>query len=68
MNDDRRELIVRLCTAAGILMEDLSASAVMLPTEDDPAIRAAVHRLARASKEIEAIVSAAAALARPSAD
>lgn len=63
MDDDRRELIARLCTTAGMLMEDVSASAIMISRIDDAAMRAAVHRLTRASEDIQAIVGAAAILA-----
>ena len=68
MDDDRRELIVRLCTAAGMLMKDISTDAIVLSRLDDTALTATVDRLVGASTDISAIVSAAAALARPRAD
>ena len=64
MDDERRELIVRLCTAVGMLMEDISANAILISRLDDAAIFATVDQLVAASGDIQAIVSAAAALAR----
>ena len=62
MDDDRRDLIARLCTAAGMLMEDVSASAIMIARQDDAAVRDTVRRLVSASDDIRAIVGAAAIL------
>lgn len=54
MDDHRRELIVRLCTAAGMLIEDRSADAILLPRRDDTALIGTVDRLVSASGAISA--------------
>lgn len=61
LDDDTRELIVRLLTRAGIIMEDASAEAV-LAGSGGVSLSALVQRLEVASEIIASLVSASSAL------
>jgi hypothetical protein len=63
MGDKTRELILRLCTKAGTLMEDTSVLAVSASRLEGPAeIRERIDQLLGDALSIEACVRAAASL------
>ncbi len=66
MDNDTRDLVVRLCSQAGAMMEDASAAAVTAAGLDAAALREAVRRLETTSEAIRAIIAAAAALSAAS--
>jgi threonine synthase len=53
MDEDTRELIRRLCTRAGMIMEDASAVAVLAPQEER------LDDLRRAAEQISNLLAAA---------
>ena len=63
MDDIDEKLIKLLCTKIGMLMEDHSAQAVMIGIKAADEQKAAVDELVRASKKIEALVTAAHSIA-----
>ena len=68
MDEDTRDLVRKLCTRAGMIMEDASLVAVTMPGGDDAAMAKAIELLARDAAAIIDLVSAAAALLRREAD
>ena len=64
MDDDIGDLIRALCTRAGMIMEDASVDALMMPQADLGAMAAKLERLSNAARTISAIVDAARALQR----
>jgi len=60
MNDER-ELIDRLCTAAGMIMEDASACALDI-SQDADHLGAKLQGLRRSAADVMIIIAAAAAL------
>ena len=62
MDDDADDLIRKLCTRAGMIMEDASVDALLMPGADPEAIGAKLERLGDAAHAISAIVAAARAL------
>lgn len=58
MDDDRQELIARLCAAAGMIMEDVSAIAIMSQEE----LPHRVAAITTAGRDITAMAAAATAL------
>lgn len=63
MDDDEIDLIRKLCTKVGCLMEDASAAA--LNWSDGLPLQTRVEALSIASGQIEALVAAARALLQP---
>ena len=59
--DDERELIDRLCTHAGMIMEDASAHAVDI-SQDADQLRTKLEGLRRSAADVAIIIAAAAAL------
>lgn len=68
MDDDVVDLIRTLCTRAGMIMEDASVEALLMPAADPQALSAKLDQLADAAKAISAIVAAARALNGPDHD
>ncbi len=64
MDEDTRELTVRLATRAGMIMEDASLLAITMPADDDAAMVGALDRLTQETATVSQLISAAAALAR----
>jgi hypothetical protein len=62
MDKDDRDLIVRLCTQAGCMMEDASVTAVSSAGLDPDQLRSAVAALVKAANDIRAVLLAAQAL------
>ena len=60
--DDTDDLIVRLCTCAGMIMEDTSD--IALVASAGSALVERVSRIAAAGRDIEALANAAAVIAR----
>lgn len=61
MDQATADLIVQLCTRAGMIMEDASAVAVTLDTNDTE-FKAQLEQLVRASSRIGVLLAAAAVL------
>ena len=66
MDEDDRKLIVRLCTRAGMMMEDASAVAIGTAGLEHAELVQTVSDLAAVAADIHKIVSAAEALAKSS--
>ena len=62
--DDTNELIARLSTAAGIVMEDSTPLALTARVEDDAATCARLIELEQAGKDATVLIQAAQVLAR----
>jgi hypothetical protein len=62
MDEDTLELIQRLCTRAGMIMEDASVEALMATPSDVGAMSEKLTRLAEAAHTIGTIIVAAQAL------
>lgn len=62
MDEDDRELIVRLCTRAGMMMEDASAVAIGTAGLGRSQLIEAVNDLVTVAADIQKIVGAAAVL------
>jgi hypothetical protein len=65
MDEDTLELTQRLCTRAGMIMEDASAEALMIAASDAGTMSQKLTRLAEAAQAIGAMISAAQALHQP---
>ena len=63
--DDAQDLIDRLCTHAGMIMEDLSATAILAQAKSDR--RAKIRLIRSAGEDIAALADAAEVLARRAA-
>ena len=66
MDEDDRKLIVRLCTRAGMMMEDASAVAIGTAGLGRSDLGEAVHSLVAIAGDIQKIVSAAGVLVKSS--
>ena len=66
MDEDDRKLIVRLCTRAGMMMEDANAVAIGTAGLEHAELVQTVSDLAAVAADIHKIVSAAEALAKSS--
>ena len=64
MDEDDVELIARLCTAAGAIMEDVSVLAISKPARDIKPLKADMCRLGEAAADILALVAAAEVVVR----
>ena len=64
MDDDIGDLSRALCTRAGMIMEDASVDALMMPRAGPDTINAKLERLDDAALEISATINAARALQR----
>jgi hypothetical protein len=64
IDTDTRDLVVRLLTRAGMVMEDASAGAILSASADAPLDRI-IARLQGAAAAINSLISAAAALGGP---
>ena len=62
MDPDTRDLIVRLCTQAGMIMEDASLLGITMPSHNEGGMVEAMARLRRAAEAIATLVTAAAML------
>ena len=62
MDEDDRELIVRLCTRAGMMMEDASAVAIGTAGVKPSELVNAVNDLVTAAADIQKVVGATAVL------
>ena len=60
--DDDAELIARLCTRAGMIMEDQSLLAITLVAKDPATRIAGLLELAAATQAIQALIGAAIAI------
>lgn len=60
--DDDADLIIRLCTRAGMIMEDTSLLAVTMLAQDEQARRSALIALSGATHTMATLVAAALAL------
>ncbi|UKK86179.1 hypothetical protein L7H23_08805 [Sphingopyxis sp. BSN-002] len=58
MDDDHRDLVARLCTEVGIIMEDMSPVALMIGGRDTE-LRERLDQLDRAIGEMTALIAAA---------
>jgi hypothetical protein len=67
MDDDTADLIRALCTRAGMIMEDVSVSALTISGADRAEIRAKLTLLADGAAAINALIAAASVLNRLSA-
>ena len=65
MDEDTLELIQRLCTRAGMIMEDTSAEALTTAPSDAGTMSKKLERLAEAAHAVVVIVAAAQALHQP---
>jgi ribosomal protein S28E/S33 len=63
MDEDARALVIRLCTQAGMRMEDVSAAAICCRALDDNQLRSLVRELVGAVEGVAAILAAANVLA-----
>jgi hypothetical protein len=63
MDKDDRDLIVRLCTQAGCMMEDASVTAVTSAGPNPAQLRSAINALVAAADSVRAVLLAAQALA-----
>ena len=66
MDDDTKDLIRLLCTRAGMIMEDASTVALVLPISDDAALKGALDSLRRSTSSMSTLIDAAFALANDS--
>jgi hypothetical protein len=64
MDEETRELIQRLCTKAGMIMEDSIAVAISLQAREAKETHAKLLRLSAASETTSALIAAADALSR----
>jgi hypothetical protein len=62
MDDETRDLVIRLCTRAGMMMEDVSPVAILMP-RDDEATSLAIARIVADVATICRLVDAAERLA-----
>lgn len=62
MDEDRRDLVIRLCTEAGTLMEDMSIIALDAHGSEIP-IHAQIDQLAEAIDDMAVLIAAAGAVA-----
>ena len=62
MDDNTRELIIRLCTQAGMAMEDTSLAALTIGTLPDEEFGPSIDRIEKSVGQIWAIFGAARAL------
>ena len=62
--DETNELVARLCTAAGIIMEDTSPIAVSRLSPKAEKVRATLSNLEQATRDANLLVQAAQVLAR----
>jgi hypothetical protein len=65
MDEDEIELVLRLCTKAGMIMEDACALATSLPSSDAGQLPSRIDKLTRAASDITALIAAAKAVTRP---
>jgi hypothetical protein len=66
MDDDTLNLIHQLCTRAGMIMEDVSMDALLIPERSAGAVSEKLVRLGSAAEAIRALITAASALSRES--
>jgi hypothetical protein len=59
MDKDDRDLIVRLCTQAGCMMEDASVTAISAAGLEPAQLRSAVDSLVQTANDIRAVLLAA---------
>lgn len=64
MNEDTNELVARLCTAAGIIMEDSSPIAITRLPKAKRKIEARLDNLEQATGDANLLIQAARILAR----
>ncbi len=62
MDDDTTDLIARLCTQVGMIMEDSSVIALTVGAKDPGNHQAAIDELEGAARRIDALIAAARAL------
>lgn len=67
IDEDTRELIVRLATRAGMIMEDASLLAITMPADNEVAIIRALDQLSREVETVLRLIGAAAALVHSTA-
>jgi hypothetical protein len=65
MDEDTLELIQRLCTRAGMILDDASADALTTTSSDACTMSEKLTRLADAAHGVGAIIAAAQALHQP---
>jgi len=65
MHKDQRELIIQLCTKAGMVMENAVTSALTLGSFDDHKLVQTLDELEAQSSKIAKLIAAARALAEP---
>jgi hypothetical protein len=59
MDEDQRELVIRLCTRAGMMMEDVSLTAITLPSVEQNQLAEAIARIAHDVDTMKRLISAA---------
>jgi hypothetical protein len=64
MDRDTTDLIRRLCTRAGMLMEDMSLLAITAPPDRPGMLQESVTTIARACDDVRALISPAEVFAR----
>jgi hypothetical protein len=64
MDHDSLDLIARLCTRAGMIMEDISVLALASPPADPQALTLSLAELSEAAEDIGALITAAKSVVR----
>lgn len=64
MDDDTRHLVILLTTRVGMIMEDVSPTALTLAGQREADFAEAVEELSKASREIAVMVAAIEAIVR----
>lgn len=62
MDDDKRELLIRLCTRAGMEMEDASVVALTIGSLGDQEIDSSLGQLRKSAMRISTLIDAARSL------
>ena len=62
MDDDTRRLVFELCTRAGMIMEDASATALLTAELDDAALQTLIDTLGAELGRASALIAAAKSL------
>lgn len=65
MNDNRHDLIIRLCTVVGMIMEDTSELALTVRGVDDDNLAGRLGEIDEAVRQMQVLTTAAKSLAGP---
>jgi hypothetical protein len=66
MDSDTTDLIRKLCTRAGMLMEDISLLAITAPLDRPGALQESIAAIAQGCDDMRSLIAAAEVLARNS--